>query len=132
MAQYTKGAFSQPSPDHKSHGYLHFPGLPVTFGRGGRLCETAGGSLRRPPDGEAESGVAVAVGEVFAPGGQGGADPDRPLRLQRAIWNRSGEEKRRKSLAELLPLPYGRILPNNGRFSPILDLISWPKVAEIC
>ena len=70
---------------------MHFPGLPVTFGRGGRLCETAGGSLRRPPDGEAESGVAVAVGEVFAPGGQGGADPDRPLRLQRAVRNGWGK-----------------------------------------
>ena len=73
---------------------VFFAALRVTFGRGGRLSDAAEG---RPPDGEAEGGVAVVPSAVRAPGGQGGADPDRPLRLQRAIWNRSGEKKRRKA-----------------------------------
>ena len=75
-------------------------GLRVTFGRGGRLREAPGGG--RPPDGEAESGVAVVAvsGAVSAAGGQGRADPDRPLRLQRAIWNGSGEERTEMSAGQ--------------------------------
>ena len=72
------------------------PGLRVTSGRGGRLREAPGGG--RPPDGAAEGGVAVVFsGAVSAAGGQGRADPDRPLRLQRAIWNGSGKERTEKS-----------------------------------
>ena len=67
-----------------------FPGLCITVGRRG-CVRAASGS--RPPNGATEGGLARRVlGAVFAASSrEGGADPDRPLRLQRPLGNGRGE-----------------------------------------
>ena len=71
-----------------------FPGLCIADGRRGRVRAASGGG--RPPDGATEGGLARRVrvlSAVFAASGrrEGGADPDRPLRLQRPLGNGRGE-----------------------------------------